>query len=111
MATTNDWRELARAKLKQMGQIKDGFVNLIIEETVGLPPLERTLYEERSAMCDDCGMRVGNTCSKKRQIRHAVTKEYVSGCGCNLPASVKSPTYECPAGKWGRVDHLINNNN
>ncbi len=111
MSARLDWRESARAILKQMGDIRDGFTNLIIEETVGLPPLERTLYEERAAICEECPVRVNNTCSKKRSIRHVVTGEYEHGCGCNLSASVKAPAKECPVGKWGSVVHLLNNNN
>lgn len=111
MSARADWIAYGKSKITQLGQIRDGYVNLVLDTMGELPPAEKELYQARAAICDDCPVRTGNTCSKSRSIQHHITGDYVTGCGCGLDAAVKAPTKECPAGKWGRVDHLLPNYN
>ncbi len=107
MAAQPDWIQTGRQAFKQLGQIADGYTNLFRAGLDVLPLAERQAYEARYALCMGCAVRVNNTCSKKRSIQHLVTGDWISGCGCNLSASTKSPSYECPAGKWGSIEQLL----
>lgn len=107
MNVRHNWIDVGRSAFRKLNHIIDGFTNLFLDGLDKLPPAERELYEARYALCAGCALREKNKCSKLRSIQHVVTGEWVSGCGCNLAASTKAPDYECPAGKWGSVAHLL----
>ena len=72
---------------KQIKEIYDGFKNLIF-------PNEEieALAEQRLSICFGCKTRTEDTCDRNK-----------GGCGCFLPAKIRSKTSACPKGYWGGV--------
>lgn len=68
---------------------------------------EEDIFLFRKKICDQCPMRISNTCSTNKWI-HPETMEvsstqkngFVNGCGCRLSAKQKSLASKCPAGFW-----------
>lgn len=71
-------------KIEQLGQIFEGWKNLIFEdpevEKVALPRLE---------ICAKCPIRTNGVCDSTK-----------GGCGCNTAAKARCLTCKCPKGKW-----------
>jgi hypothetical protein len=65
-----------------------------------LPAYLKVISEERLKFCDECPMRVGNTCSRSKTGVHVKTGKAVRGCGCNLAAKTLEEGQKCPLGKW-----------
>jgi hypothetical protein len=87
-------------KFNQVGQIVDGFTNLLKDQIGLLDEETKAIATKRYRHCLSCTMRDNNTCSTSRSNENINSGEVTSGCGCNLHASVLSPTKECPLGKW-----------
>ena len=84
----------------QLGQIKDGFVNLA-KDQIGLLDGEiKAIAETRYRHCLSCTMRDNNSCSTNRSNEHIETGEVTFGCGCYLQAKILSPSSKCPLGKF-----------
>jgi len=75
--------------LEKLGQIYEGWKNLIIEdpevEKVALPRLE---------ICAKCPIRTNGICDSTKSVNG------VKGCGCNTAAKARCLTCKCPIGKW-----------
>lgn len=71
-------------KIKQLGEIYQGYKNLIFEnkeiEKIAIPRLK---------ICEECPIRTGMICDKSK-----------GGCGCNTAAKVRCLTCKCPKNKW-----------
>lgn len=76
-------------KIEQLGQIFEGWKNLIFEdpevEKVALPRLE---------ICAKCPIRTNGICDSTKSINGT------KGCGCPLKAKVRSLNSKCPRGLW-----------
>jgi len=70
--------------IKQLGQIYEGWSNLIFEdpevEKVALPRLE---------ICSKCPIRTNGVCDSSK-----------GGCGCVTSAKARCLTCKCPKDKW-----------
>lgn len=42
----------------------------------------------------------GYVCDNKKVAPHVITGEMTKGCGCYLPAKIRSNEGGCPLGKW-----------
>ena len=86
-------------------EIVEGWFNHIFDN-----PTIKEEAERRASVCAECPLNKNNVCSSK--IAAKATKdftykgedrkagEYYTGCGCPLSAKTKSPSSECPLGRW-----------
>lgn len=84
----------------QLSQIATGWANVLFKDKV-----VEHLAEARMNICNVCSAfnKETNKCDSSRSVKHA--KGYsVNGCGCPLQAKTRSPSSNCPAGKWVPVD-------
>lgn len=67
----------------------------------------KRVLRQRIASCENCILRKGNWCSKRRVtaiINDEGKQQRVSGCSCYLPAKIFDTTPNiCPLKKW--VNH------
>lgn len=77
-----------------------GWARIALKKLDLLPQHLKTISEQRLKICDNCPMRVGNTCSKSKIGTHVTTGKQVRGCGCNLAAKTLEEKQKCPLGKW-----------
>jgi len=86
--------------MKQIGQIVEGWSNLVTDKLKGVDPVLRKMADERLAVCGGCLVRSGNRCDPKKSGNHVETHAPTRGCGCILSAKALAPTANCPLGKW-----------
>ena len=87
-------------KLEQVGQILEGWTNLLKSKFDELDEELLELSKKRILVCHECSLFKNNKCDKSNMISHIKTGEMVRGCGCVLPAKTMCRECECPAGKW-----------
>ena len=67
----------------------------------------KRVLRQRIASCENCILRKGNWCSKRRVtaiINNAGKQQRIKGCSCYLPAKIFDTTPNiCPLKKW--VNH------
>ena len=86
--------------MSKLKEIFDGWGNLVKDKFGILNEEIKIMAQIRLEQCHICSMRSGNVCDPTKKIKHIVTEQMVSGCGCSLSAKTLSPDSECPAGKW-----------
>lgn len=64
----------------------------------------KRVLRQRMSACEDCILRSGNWCSKKKSIV-SITQDRkyktISGCGCFLPSKIFDSTPNpCPKNAW-----------
>ena len=69
--------------INKIGQIFEGFKNLVLNEG------DKELITFRAPICASCEVFENNICKKNR-----------GGCGCYIPAKIRSKDSSCPIGKW-----------
>lgn len=69
--------------LKKFNEILEGFTNLVLNEG------DKDIIEARAGICADCQINVNSWCKKSK-----------GGCGCYIPAKIRSKETKCPKGKW-----------
>lgn len=84
----------------QIVQILNGWGNLIKSKFVELSPELQMMSAQRLSKCNECDMRVNNTCSTKKEGKNIITGEMKNGCGCNISAKTLVVDAECPLSKW-----------
>lgn len=82
-----------------VGEIYEGWKNVILDKMEILDPIVKQIAEERLAICYKCSVRSKrNVCSSRNfEVINGV-KTY--GCGCPLTAKTKSLISKCPLSKW-----------
>jgi len=65
-------------------KVLEGWGNLILR-----PGHNSELSKTRISICNTCDVRSGVICNKNK-----------GGCGCVLPAKVRTHNAKCPKGKW-----------
>lgn len=85
-------------------QILQGFTNLFLDKFDRLDTEVKEEALRRYNHCATCTLRKGNKCRTDKEGIHILTGEPKRGCGCNLAAKTKSPSSECPLGKWYSMD-------
>ena len=86
--------------MSKLYEILDGWGNRIKDNFGMLDPNIKQIASERLHLCNDCPLRVANTCSYTKSAEHIVTKKITKGCGCDIIAKAMSPTSSCILGKW-----------
>jgi hypothetical protein len=81
-------------------EIIEGWANVVKDQFDAVDPVTKEVSKKRLLQCNNCAIRVGNTCSPNKWGIHFITKERVNGCGCNIAAKTLSPSSQCPLGKW-----------
>lgn len=77
-----------------------GWARVAMQKLDMLPQHLKEISNARLKICDECRMRVGNTCSRSKVDVHVKTGKQVRGCGCNLAAKTLEEKQKCPLGKW-----------
>ena len=86
--------------MSKLNEILSGWAN-VIRDTVGiLDEQTKSVAEGRLNICNECSMRVHNSCSTERWDFDVKTKELKNGCGCNIAAKTLSMGSKCPLSKW-----------
>lgn len=76
-------------KSNKIKEILEGWMFLILDSMELCPPKIKMMAYDRLRICSQCEIRKGKMCSKKK-----------GGCGCPIPAKIKSPNSQCPKNKW-----------
>jgi len=84
----------------QIHEIIEGWANVIKDQFNAVDIVTKTLSKQRLVYCDECPLRLGNTCSPQIYGYHVITNERKNGCGCNISAKTLSRSSQCPLGKW-----------
>lgn len=59
---------------------------------------QKAMYNSRLAICNDCILFDGITCSSIRST--TVGDKVISGCGCLMKCKAALESNACPLGKW-----------
>lgn len=96
-----------------LNNILEGWANNIKNNFGLLSPELKSKGEKRLLICNNCTMRDGNTCSRKREGICNVDFKYKNelrfkgkiykGCGCSLSAKALCEDCSCPLGKWKNI--------
>ena len=81
-------------------EIIEGWANVVKDQFDAVDPVTKAVSKKRLLECNDCDIRVDNTCSPHKWGTHIITEQRVNGCGCNIAAKTLSPSSQCPLGKW-----------
>ena len=81
-------------------EIVEGWANVVKDQFNAVDPVTKAVSKKRLLECNDCDIRVGNTCSPQKWGTNIITEQRVNGCGCNIAAKTLSPSSQCPLGKW-----------
>lgn len=84
----------------KISHILEGWGNLAKDKLNLLDEKTKKISQNRLLICNDCNLRVSNSCSPLHFGNHIKTGELKRGCGCNLSAKTLSLESECPLGKW-----------
>lgn len=86
--------------MSQIIEILEGWGNVIKDQFDAVDPVTKAISRKRLEFCNDCSLRVGNTCSPQIYGYHVISGDRKNGCGCNISAKTLSPSSQCPLGKW-----------
>jgi hypothetical protein len=89
--------------MSKLGNIINGWGNLILDKTVGVKDRIKAQAELRTEICNECDLNKSNVCSSSAETQHVVYGTQVYGCGCPLSAKTMSEHDSCPAGKWHQM--------
>lgn len=81
-------------------EIVEGWANVVKDQFNAVDPITKEVSKKRLLKCNDCDIRVSNTCSPNKFGINIITEQRVNGCGCNIAAKTLSPSSRCPLGKW-----------
>jgi hypothetical protein len=107
--------------MSKLAEIISGWTNRTLQEFNLLDEEIRIEGERRLTVCNDCPMRVGNSCSPNNRGEAVRDFLYISnneqrvkgvmypGCGCNIYAKTVSPLSQCPLDHWGKDDSTTEN--
>lgn len=79
--------------------IAEGWWNLWLSKRGTLDSETQQLADARLAICLQCPVRDGNTCSSRIKA-WAKDRTVFSGCNCPVTAKCMSPNESCPGGYW-----------
>lgn len=103
--------------LKKAHDILSGWGNLALHQFDMLDVHIKEQAEERLNICDECPIRINNTCSTTNKgpaiknftydsavfTENRIEGTLYNGCGCNIYAKCCSPNVQCPLGKWDKM--------
>lgn len=78
--------------------ILEGYGNMALESLGLLSDEKKAMAQARMIKCVKCPLKDGDMCSKNKSM---IDKgQFVSGCGCHIPAAATVEEKECPRGLW-----------
>jgi hypothetical protein len=86
--------------IEQIEQIAQGWARFGLSKMHMLSEEVSIRALDRMNLCNDCHMRIDNTCSTSREGQDVLTGEIKKGCGCNLSAKTLADESACPLSKW-----------
>lgn len=86
--------------MSKIVEIVEGWANVVKDQFNAVDPVTKEVSKKRLLVCNECDIRVGNTCSPQKWGINILTEQRVNGCGCNIAAKTLSPSSRCPLGKW-----------
>ena len=90
--------------LKDLGNLRDGWVNYFKARISNLDPEIKELAETRAAICSTCPkfeiQQLRFIPATKTIVKNGPMRGRCAMCGCVFPAIVLAPNKKCPLNKW-----------
>lgn len=86
--------------MSKINEILEGWGNVMLDQFNAVDPVTKALAKKRMEICNECDMRVFNTCNPAKTGINIINKKPTRGCGCNISAKTLSPQSQCPLSKW-----------